>query len=348
MGAAWRDSAWDRASGPGGRAGPSGRAGPGRSGWVRAVAPATAALLSSPHLKNKVSGLRLIRNVLRESGEDGLFDWAAVLSFYFLFALFPALLFLSALSATLHLSQLVGDVLRMMSYDLPRPAATLVNSAMVNLLRHHVPGLISVGVVLLLYSAAQGFAALIRALNVIYEVHETRPLWRLILVALGLTWSAGLLAAIALAGVLLGRRIVMLVVGTRIAGTIAIVAPVVRWGVTIVFMVIALVLIYRTAPNARIKGGGSNIPAAVLALVLWGIATGGLAAYIAHFAPYGSLYGSLGAVIALMLWFYLVALSILVGAEFHDEWLKMKGIEVVSRAPGRQLSLPISPRDRAA
>lgn len=281
--------------------------------------------------------------------EDDLLDWAAVLAFYFLFALFPAILFLAALSATLHLSSLVTVVLGMLSMNLPDSAAQLVTSGVSNLLQHHVPGLVSVGIILLMYSASQGFTALIQALDIIYEVRETRPYWKLWLIAAGLTWSSGLLAAVALAMVLLGRRFVVTVFGpTHAAGMIAILAPLVRWGVTMVCMVIALVVVYRVAPNARIRKG-SVWPAAIIALVLWGVATVILAQYVDRFSPYGSLYGSLGAVIALMLWFYIVGLAILFGAEIHDEWVKMHGTEIELKTGGEHFHLrPRRPSRRVA
>ncbi len=274
--------------------------------------------------------IRLLRATVKASIKDDMLDWAAALSFYFMFALFPTILIVAALLGTLRLQSLTNNLVYALSRDLPYDAANLVSRELHNLLQNHVPGLISVGLVLLFYSSSQGFAGLMSALNAAYEVPETRPYWRRMLTAFGLTLSAGIFIALALMLLVLGQKILTIVAGPFHAGfALTLTWPLIRWGLVLAFMIMAVRLLYRFAPNVHREGHGVY-PAVTCALVLWIIASALLAVYLNHFNHYAVVYGSLGAVIALMLWFYIFALAILVGAELHNEWLKMQGLKLVS------------------
>lgn len=269
---------------------------------------------------------KLIRDAMRSAVEDQLLDWAAALSFYFLFALFPAILLLAALLSTFHLESLTTNLVAALSRNLPDQAAVLVSRQLRDLLQHHVPGLISLDLILLFYSASRGFAGLMTALNAAYEVAETRPYWRQMLISLGLTLSAGVLIALALAILLLGGRVLTIIAGPISMGfTLSLFWPLIRWAATLGCMAFAVMMLYRFAPNVRRRARGI-LPAVVSAMALWVIASALLAAYINNFATYSVVYGSLGAVIALMLWFYVFALAILLGAEIHNAWLKRRGL----------------------
>jgi membrane protein len=274
--------------------------------------------------------MRLLRATVKASVHDDMLDWAAALSFYFMFALFPTILLVAALLGTLSLQSLTNNLVAALSRNLPYDAASLVSRELHSLLLKHVPGLISVGVILLLYSSSQGFAGLMSALNAAYEVPETRPYWRRMLIAFGLTLSAGIFIALALMLLVLGQKILTIIAGPFHAGVaLQLTWPLIRWGLVLAFMVIAVRLLYRYAPNVHREGRGVY-PAVTCALVLWIIASALLALYINHFSEYAVVYGSLGAIIGLMLWFYVFALALLLGAELHNEWLKAQGMKLVS------------------
>jgi len=270
---------------------------------------------------------KLIRNTVQAAVEDDLLNWSAALAFYFLFALFPAILIVAALLSTFDLQGLTQSLVAALGRHLPQQVATMVVGELDNLLRHHVPGLISTGIVVLLYSASQGFTALMAALNAAYEVPETRSFGRRTLLAWGLTFSAGAAMALALALVVLGERVLPILVGPaylNVSGALAPLWPVIRWAVTVAFLALAVRLLYHYAPNARPSASG-GFAAVGFALALWIVASALFAAYVDRFSYYAAVYGSLGGVIALMLWFYILALTLLMGAEFHNEWLKQRG-----------------------
>jgi membrane protein len=275
----------------------------------------------------RVPFLAMGRRVLTESMEDDVLDLAASVSYYFLFALFPGLLFLATLLSELHMTGLMNNIVATLNESLPREAGTLVQKGMNELLAHHPAGLLSLGTVLLIYSASQGFTGLMNALNTAYEVPETRPWWRRFALAVGLTFSAGLMVALALAVLLFGQKLLFFIAGPfRMGPALQLFWPLIRWGLIFGFLILAATLMYRYVPNVRRNGIGT-FKAAISALILWLAASAVLATYANNFANYATIYGSLGAVIALMLWFYVLALALLVGAEIHHEVLRARGIQ---------------------
>lgn len=291
-----------------------------------------------------MSWLRIAGNVLRESLADDLMDWAAALSYYFLFSLFPLILLFSTLLGMFHARKLAHNAIAYFSLILPMSAQGLVAKQLWHLVQTQHAGLLSLSTLMLLYAASQGFSGLITALNVAYEVPETRPFWMRLLLSLGLACSVGIFMAVALLTLLFGHKLLILFTGPHPAFWLRWLWPLLRGAVIVVCLVLAVTLLYRYAPNvARTPLG--LLPASLSALVLWGVTSLLLALYINHLSNYSAIYGSLGAVIALMLWFYLSALAMMVGAEVHGEILKARGIHLQPRH-GKTMS--IVPRSRVA
>lgn len=274
----------------------------------------------------------LLRNTVAAAADHALLNWAAALAFYFLFAFFPAVLLIAALLAAVHLPGLSHHLVVELGRHLPADAAALVGQQLRSLLAAHVPGLVSFGIVMLLYASSQGFSGLMAALNIAYGAPETRPYWKQLALAYGLTFSAGILVVLALSLLLLGERALTLLAGPVYAGAaLHALWPLIRWAITLAFLALAVRLLYRYAPN--VKPDAQGIHTAVLtALGIWVVASALLAFYINRFANYAAVYGSLGAVIALMLWFYVLAVALLLGAELHNQWLRQRGLRREPRA----------------
>lgn len=274
--------------------------------------------------------LHVLRATVAAAIEDDVLNWSATLAFYFLFALFPSFLLAAALLAAFHATGLVSNLIIALTRNLPTQAALLVQTQLNDVLNHHVPGLISLDVVILIYSASQGFTALMAALNAAYEARETRAYLKRFFLALLLTVSAGILVLIALAIMVSGKELLTIITGrVHLGFATSLLWPVLRWAVTFLFMVLALALLYRFAPDGVHTAVGT-MPAVLIALVIWVIASAVFSIFVNKFGNYSAVYGSLGAVIGLMLWLYILAFSILFGAEFHNEWLKAHGIRLVS------------------
>ena len=163
----------------------------------------------------KLGGLtvaQLARRVWRELGEDEVGDRAAALAYYFLFALFPALLFLTTLLGMLPIPNLIDNLMAYVSRALPPDAASVTENTLHEVVRGARGGLLSIGMLGALWAASSGIASIMTALNAVYDVPESRPYWKRKAIALGLTllFSAFILTAL-----------VLMVFGPKIGETVA-------------------------------------------------------------------------------------------------------------------------------
>jgi membrane protein len=248
---------------------------------------------------------------------------AAAMSYYFLLALLPLLIFLSAMLGYLPIPNLFEQLMDVLAVVVPPQAMQMVQQILAGLLVQHRGGLLSFGLLSYLWTASGGFAASIEALNVAYDVEDTRGWWRDRVRALLLTFTTGLLI---LAGLLLiisgphfGHLLTDLFPIPKAFGDLW---PVLRLVTIFVIFVGAVEVQYYLAPNRR-QGFMDTLPGSLVAVLGIFLGSAGLGYYFAHLSNYNKTYGSLGAVIILMLWFYVVALLFVVGAELNAELLKL-------------------------
>jgi membrane protein len=249
--------------------------------------------------------------------DDEITDRAAALSFYLLSALFPTLLFLTALFALMPIDDLMDRLNAYLARVLPEEAAAATQKTLAEITGGARGGLLSIGVLLALWSGSSGMTAVITALNIAFDVKEPRPWWKRRLVAVALTVGFGLFIASALVLMVFGPK-----VGAAIAGWFGLgsvfttVWHVVSVPLVILLALVTIQLVYYLAPGGRQEWQWLT-PGAVVALVLWLGASFGLRVYVSNFADYSVTYGSIGGVILLMLWLYLTAIAILLGAEVN-------------------------------
>jgi membrane protein len=250
---------------------------------------------------------------------------AAGLSYYFLLALFPALIFAAAVLPYMPIPDLFNRILDTMSRVAPQDSMAMVRKIVSGIVSHRHGGLLSVGMLGMLWSAAGGFTAVMEGLNVAYEVPEKRAWWKTRLLAVGLTFLIGALVVVSLGVMIVGPEFgTWLSARLHLSMVFAAVWPVVRWAVAIVFVVLAIELVYFLAPNVK-QRFKNTLPGALLAVVGWIAVSYLLGFYFRHFANYNKTYGALGAVIALMLWFYVSGIALLFGAEINSGFLKARG-----------------------
>jgi membrane protein len=263
----------------------------------------------------------VVKQTAKKVGEDDLSSLAAALAYRFFLALFPFFIFLAALAGfvthLLDIQNPTDRIINTLGDTLPSDVTSVLRTQLESVIDHQNAALLSVGLLGTLWAASTGVGALMRAMNRVYGVRETRPSWERYLLALGLT---------ALAGLLLIASFVVLIVwqasGTKIAdkiglgGFAAALFPLLRWPVSIVIILFATGVIYRITPNARLSLK-RILPGMVLFTSVWLVATYLFGLYVAHFASYNSTYGTLGGVVILLVWFYLTAFILLVGAELN-------------------------------
>jgi membrane protein len=269
-----------------------------------------------------LSWKELAKRVYREALEDDVLGRAAQLSYYFLLALFPALLFLTSLLGYFagENGQLRADLFRYLNAVLPGDASQLVAKTVNDVTQGSGGGKLSFGILATLWAASNGMGAISESLNVAYDVKESRPWWKSRLVAVGLTLALSFLIITALVLVLYGHNLAdTFAVRLGLGAAFAIVWKIVQWPLVFCFVLLAFALIYYFAPDVRDQNWKWLTPGSLVGVVLWLLVSFGFKAYIKYFSSYSATYGSLGAVIILMLWFYFTGAAIIVGGEMNSE-----------------------------
>ena len=270
----------------------------------------------------KLGGLgvrQLVERVWTEAWEDEILDRAAALSFYLLSALFPALLFLTALFALLPIPDMMGQLTGYLARVLPADAASITQRTLGEIAGGARGGLLSLGVLLALWAGSSGMMAVITTLNIAFDVKEPRPWWKRRLVAIALTAGFALFIMSALVLLVFGPKIGAMVAGRLGLGSVFTVAwNAVSVPLVIFFVLVGIQLVYYLAPAGDQEWNWLT-PGAVVALAVWLAASFGLRAYVDNFGSYNVTYGSIGGVILLMLWLHLTAVAILLGAEVNSE-----------------------------
>lgn len=259
----------------------------------------------------------VIRRTLREIDDDHCFGLAAQLAFYFLLALFPALLFLVALIGYVPVENALGELLVALEAVAPRELVALLRDQLSQIAAGSHASLVTLGIVGAIWSSSAAMVAIIDALNHAYDVNEWRPWWKRRLVAIALTVALSVFTMIALALVLIGPSVASSAAAwMSVDDALGIVWSLVRWPVVIFCVVLAIDLIYHFAPN-RLGRWVWITPGSLLATGLWIASSFAFRVYVVNFTDYTATYGAIGGAIVTMLWFYISGLAILIGAELN-------------------------------
>lgn len=263
-----------------------------------------------------LSVLDILKRTFKEFLDDEMPTYASALAYQMLFSLFPFVLFLIALLGFLHLPEFFDWLRAQVDYVLPSQAADMINP-IINQLQQREGGLLSVGIVVALWSASAGMRSTMSAMNAAYDVPEGRPAWKRVPLSVVYTFGfAGLLLALS----------ALMVLGPQVTGWLArfvgleeAVVTVwnwLRWPAIVVLMTIAVALLYYVAPDVE-QEFRFITPGSVFAVVVWILASVGFGYYVKNFADYNAMYGSIGAIIVLLLYFYISSAVLLFGAELN-------------------------------
>jgi membrane protein len=247
---------------------------------------------------------------------------AAALSYYFVMALFPALIFLSAIVAFLPITGLFDQALELMSRFVPLEGMVVIRKVLGDVVTPNRGTFLSLGLVGTLWTASGGFAAAIEALNIAYDAQETRPFWRTRPLAMSLTLVIGLLLLTALATMIVGPHFGQWLSNRMHLSRVWLwVWPSIHWLIAVGFTVLAVETLYFFAPNVK-QRFLATLPGALLSVGCWIGLSYLLGIYFRRFANFNLTYGTLGAGIALMVWLYWTGFAMLVGAELNAELAK--------------------------
>ena len=267
-----------------------------------------------------------LKATVQEFQRDDAMGLAAQLAYYLILALFPFILVLVSLMGTFGSEELASEVLAYFRQVMPAEAYEIIKTFTANIIsgRAEAPGLLSFGILVTIWASSGAFAALINALNRAYDVQETRPFWKVRGIAILMTLG---LSVLVLTGVLL------LVVGEPIGRAIAgffglddlflLVWDIARWPVALFFLVFTVALLYYFAPDVD-QPFRWITPGGLIGVLLWVLASVAFNFYVSNFGSYNKTYGSIGAVIVLLLYLYISSLTILFGATLNAILIRMK------------------------
>ncbi|WP_415773581.1 YihY/virulence factor BrkB family protein [Pseudomonas sp. LB3P38] len=287
-----------------------------------------------PHMK----GLRLHRVMVRtitEFVDDEMSTYASALAYQMLFSLFPFILFLIALIGFLHLPDFFSWLRLQSELVLPPQALEQVNPV-IDQLQQSKGGLLSVGIVIALWTASAGVRLMMSAMNAAYDVVEGRPAWKRFPLSIFYTIGIAGMLLVAAALMVLGPQVMEWIASqVGLEEFIVTLWTIVRWPVVVILLMMAVALIYYVMPDVK-QEFRFITPGSVLAVVVWIIASLGFGLYVKMFANYNAMYGSIGAIIVLLLYFYISAAVLLLGAEMNAviEHMSTEGKNDGEKVPG--------------
>jgi membrane protein len=288
----------------------------------------------------------VLKRTVSEFREDNLTDWAAALTYYAILSIFPALIVLVSILGLAGVSA-TNAILSNIKDLGPGPAQDIISGAIKEIAASTSTAGVAfvLGLLASLWSASGYVGAFSRAANVIYEMEEGRPFWKLRPIQIGMTLILLLLVAISAIAVVISGPLaseVGKVLG--IQGTAVTIFNIVKWPVIVVVLMTMLAILYYGAPNVRHPGFRWITPGGVLAVLLWMLASVGFAFYVSNFSSYNATYGSLAGVIIFLIWLWISNVAVLLGAEMNAEI--ERGRELESGVP-EEKTLAMEPRTAA-
>jgi membrane protein len=286
----------------------------------------------------------VLKRTAKEFQEDNLTDWAAALTYYAVLALFPALLALVALVGIFGQYPQTTNAL----LDIARQVSG--NDSALNGLKDTIDGivrnkggagaLLGLGLAGALWSASGYIGAFMRASNAIYEVPEGRPFWKLRPLQVVVTLGIVLLVALLLVALVVTGPVAK-AIGDQVGlgDTAVTIYQIAKWPIMAAIVLVILAVLYYIAPSARLPKIQWLSPGAIVALVIWIIASAAFGFYVANFGSYNKTYGTLGGAISLLVWMWITNLAVLFGQELNAEI--ERGRELTAGLPAeRELQLP--------
>lgn len=259
----------------------------------------------------------VLRRTFQEINDDDCWGLAAQLAFYFLLALFPAVLVVVALIGYLPLDNIFNELLAAVATVAPPEVVFLIRTQFDQVAVGNRAGLLTAGILGAIWSSSAATSAIIDALNTAYDIKEWRAWWQRRLLAIVLTFGLAVAVVLSLALLLIGpKALTWSVAWLGLDPFVAGIWQVSRWPALILVLILVLDLLFYLAPNRHVPWVWIS-PGAVTSTLLWIGSSLGFRYYVAHMSNYAATYGAIGGAIVTMLWFYVSGLAILVGAEMN-------------------------------
>lgn len=261
------------------------------------------------------------KRLVKEIGDDDVSGLAAEMAYRLLLAMFPFFIFLAAVGAfvasALNIDNPTERIMDSLGDALPRDAASVLEDQLQQVLGERNAGLLSLGIVAAIWTASGAMNTLIKALNRVYDVQESRPIWKKYPLAVGLTLLAGFFFISAFTVLLIGQFFTREIADEL--GMSSLARTLVYWGrfpFAAALLLGVVAFLYWAAPNTKMPFRWVT-PGALAFMVAWIAFTVGFGFYVANLGSYNSTYGTLGGVVVLMVWLYLSSFLLLAAAELN-------------------------------
>ena len=250
------------------------------------------------------------------------------LAYFFLLSVFPFAIFLNALVGSFNFSE--AEIVDTLSSFLPQEIIGVINTYIQYISENQHLSLLSIGLIVTLFSASRAIRSLNYAINKAYRVDKPRGFIGDFFLSVILTFGIGVTIILSLLLLTIGKNM-MVWLSARFEFLLIPLAVLdnLRWVIVLLDLFVMLAFMYYFVPNRKMKWR-NVLPGTVFSVVGWIILTLGFSFYINHFGRYSLIYGSLGAIIVLMLWLYLVGILLVLGGELNDivEELKYNYVSV--------------------
>lgn len=264
-----------------------------------------------------MSPVAVVKQAVKKFISDDMNTHAAALTYRILLAMFPFLIFILTLLGALNMESFFNTMLKEAEKAFAPEIYSQFETILTQVRSGASGGLLSFGLVLAVWSAAGGVRSVMHAINVAYSVEEERSVWRKYLLSLVYTIGLAAIMLAALALMFLGPQTIAWIAGHIGLGSLFIDLWIwLRIPVAMLLMVVAVALMYFFLPNVE-QPFRLVSPGSIVAVIVWLVATLGLSFYLANFGNYNATYGSLAGVIAMLLYFYVSAAILLLGAEIN-------------------------------
>jgi membrane protein len=277
----------------------------------------------------------LVTRTARETMSDDAQGLASQLAYYFFLALFPALLCFLAIASFFPLQNFTDDVIRLLGPFAPREILDIIRDQMVKIAEGQHGGLLTLGLLGAVWSSSSAMVAVTNAMNRAYDIEEGRRWWKVRLTAVGLTMALALFVTVALGLIVAGPEVLGALARRFSLGAAMVWTwTIVQWPVAFILVMIAFGLIYYFAPDAEQEWIWLT-PGSFVATALWLIGSLLFRFYTTNMSNYVAAYGAIGGVIVLLLWFWMTALVIVIGAEMNAE---IEHASPWGKAPGEKVA----------
>ncbi|HET7573589.1 MAG TPA: YihY/virulence factor BrkB family protein [Solirubrobacterales bacterium] len=295
----------------------------------------------------KTGTVATLKRTLTEFQEDNLTDWAAALTYYGLLSLFPALIAMVSLigifgdpqTTTAKLTEIITEIGPSSGAEtFEGPIKSIVEN------RSAAGFAFVIGLAVALWSASGYVGSFTRASNIIYETPEGRPFWKLRPLQIAVTLAMIVMMALLAVGLVLTGPVVEAVANPiGLSSTAVDVWNVAKWPVMAAIFILMVDLLYYSTPNVKLRGFRWVTPGAIVAIVVWAIASALFALYVANFSSYDKTYGTLAGLVVLLLWFWITNLAILFGHQMNAE--RERSTEIEEGQPRAHKEIQLEPRD---